>query len=266
MISSWLVSQLRTPGGFKKFELYDVGEQCSLTLKMQQYLTRLLLEARTNAQMLQEAAKIMGWRRVEELLVKPTQPNLPKKRSGDFGEVLVNALLTEVYQYMIPVQKLQFGISDEQSQPGTDAIAIKKSDGSISEMCYVESKLRTKSDTYSCLAAVHGYRQLKSDYLERVPDMISFVLARLYDRSDPLFYDFLNYINNRQDMASIDRLKLGLVWEHDEWREKTLELLEEEMDGMLPKLSVYGVRIQGLKSTVEKLYEKMGVDVIHDEQ
>ena len=67
-------------------------------------------------------------------------------------------------------------------------------------------------------------------------------------------------------MASIDRLKLGLVWEHDKWREKTLESLEEEIDNTLPKLSVYGVRIQGLKSTVERLYEKMGVDVIHDEQ
>jgi hypothetical protein len=266
MISSWLLSQLRTPSAFGKFELYDVSEQCSLKQAVEQHLIRLLLEARINSKMLQEAAKVMGWKRVEELLVKPTQPTLPKKRLGDFGEVLTNALLTEVYQYTIPVQKLQFGVSDEQSQPGTDAIAIKKSGSSISEMCYVESKLRTKNDAYSCLAAVQGYQQLKSDYSEKVPDMISFILARLYDSKDPLFFDFLNYINNRQNMASIDRLKLGLVWERDKWREETLESLEEEVDDTLPKLSVYGFRIQGLKSTVERLYEKMGVDVIHDEQ
>lgn len=265
MMGSWLLSQLQTPSIFKNFELIDIDEHSPLTEEIEQYLERLLLEARLNTEMLKDAARIIGWKRVQEVLVKPTQPTQWKKQAGDFGEVLTNALLTEIYAYAIPVQKIQFGVSDEQSLPGTDTIAIRRGIGSITEMCYVESKLRTKNDKFSCDAAVEGYHQLKVDYLEKVPDMISFVLARLYDQHDPLFYDFLNYINNRQDLSSIDRLRLGLVWEYDKWLDKTLELLEEEVDGSLPKLTVHRVRIQELKSLIERLYKDLGVSVIEYE-
>lgn len=265
MIGTWLHSLLRIPSAYKEFDLFDIDEHQTLTTDMERYLEKLLLEARLNTDMLKEAAKILGWTRTQELLVAPTLPRKPNKRAGDFGEVLTNALLAEMYGYTIPVQKIRFGVSDEQSQPGTDTIAIKKNDGAITEICYVESKLRAKNDSYSCLAAVQGYQQLKTDYSDKVPDMISFVLARLYDKQDPLFYGFLNYINKRQDLTSIDRFRIGLVWEHDTWQERILELLEEEVEGSTPKLSVHRVRIHGLKAIVEKLYDNIGVDIIHDE-
>jgi hypothetical protein len=265
MIGTWLHSLLRIPSAYQKFDLFDIDEHQTLTTEMERYLEKLLLEARLNTDMLKEAAKILGWTRIQELLVAPTQPKRSNKRAGDFGEVLTNALLAEIYGYIIPVQKIQFGVSAEQSQPGTDTIAIKKKEGAITEICYVESKLRTKNDSFSCLAAVQGYQQLKTDYSDKVPDMISFVLARLYDKQDLLFYDFLNYINKRQDLTSIDRFRIGLVWEHSTWQEKPLELLEDEVEGSTPKLSVHRVRIRELKSIVEKLYENMGVDVINDE-
>ena len=265
MISAWLHSLIRIPSAYKKFDLFDVDEHQTLTPDMELYLENLLLEARLNTDMLRDAAKILGWTRTQELLVSPTQPCGHNKRAGDFGEVLTNALLAEMYGYTIPVQKIRFGVSDEQSLSGTDTIAIRKTDGAISEVCYVESKLRTKNDNFSSLAALQGYQQLKTDYSDKVPDMISFMLARLYDKNDPLFYDFLNYINKRQDLTSIDRFRIGLVWEYGTWKESILELLEEEADGTTPKLSVHRVRIHGLSSIVKKLYDNLGVDVIHDE-
>jgi hypothetical protein len=264
MIKTWLSSHLQIQKTFKKFDLFEIDELCPITADIEQYLNKRLLESRLDYKMLEDAAKIIGWNKVLELLVKPVLATRIQKQLGDFGEVVTNALLSEIYGYVIPIQKLRFGVSDEQSQPGTDTIAIKKSGGVISEMCYVESKSRTKKDTYSCKAAVEGYSQLKKDYLNKVPDMIFFVLARLHDSNDPLFYDFLDYINNRQSLSQIDRFRLGLVWEKDNWSEESLEQLEQEVDYSFPRLCVQRVKIRNLKPNVQKLFENVGIDFLEN--
>lgn len=245
--------------------MFEIDEQMIINEDVKEYLKKLLLEARIDLDLLKDAARHLNWKKVEDLLVKPSQPTKTRKRLGDFGEILTNALLVEVYGYIVPVPKLRFAISSEQSQPGTDTIAIKRRNGFFSEICFVESKLRTADDNYSCRAGVEGYEQLKKDYLKRVPDMISFVLARLHDKQDPLFYDFLNYLSNRQDLTHIDRFRLGLTWEHGKWKETILEALEEEVDTSLPRLCVQRVRIQELASNVEDLFASMGVDIVEDE-
>jgi hypothetical protein len=265
MLGTWLHSLIRVSSAYKKFDVFDIDEHQTLTPQMEEYLQRLLIEARLNTAMLQEAAKTLGWKSTEELLLKPTLPEQHRKRAGDFGETITNALLIEMYGYSIPVPKLHFAISDEQSPPGTDTIAIKTSGDSITELCYVESKLRTKNDKFSCQAAVQGYEQLKKDYLERVPNMISFMLARLFDDKNPLFNDFLNYVSRRQDLTSIDRFRIGLIWEQATWDEKVLDLLEEEVDNTTPKLAVQRVRVRDLQSTVKRLYDNLGVDILLDE-
>ena len=266
LLSDWLVCKARTSSPYKKFDLFEIDERTRISKEVRPYLGKLLLDARIDPNLLRNVAKRLGWKKTERLLVAPSKPSKPRKRRGDFGEILTNAILVEIMGYTIPVQKLRFAISSERSLPGTDTIAIKKGNGFFSEMCFVESKLRTANDPYSCRAAVEGYEQLKRDYLERVPDMIRFILARLHDRGDPLFYDFLNYLDNRQDLTYIDRFRIGLTWEHEKWKEEVLEILEEEVDDTgLPRLVVQRVRIQELSLNVKDLFESIGMEMIQDE-
>ena len=267
MLSRWLIHKVRTSTLYNKFHLIEIDEQTKMDKDMKSYLCKLLLTARIDPKMLLTAAKRVGWKKTESLLVHPSLPAKPLKRRGDFGEILTNAILVELMGYIIPVQKLRFTISPEQSLAGTDTIAIKKGKGYFSEMCFVESKLRTANDSYSCHAAVEGYEQLKKDYLEKAPDMIQFILARLHDRGDPLFNDFLKYLNNRQDLTDIDRFRLGLVWDHEKWKEEVLQSLEDEVDvESIPKMVVQRVRVQKLASQVKDLFDSIGVDVITDDQ
>ncbi len=173
MLANWLAYKSMS-SSYKKFDLIDVEEKTKLEKNVTSYLKKLLLDARIDPKMLSNAARRLGWEKTLNLLVQPSLPTKPKKRLGDFGEILTNAILVELMGYTIPVQKLRFTIKPEQSLPGTDTIAIKRKNGYISEMCFVESKLRTSNDYYSCRAAVEGYDQLKRDYSSRVPDMIQF--------------------------------------------------------------------------------------------
>ena len=241
-------------------------EKTKIDENIKSYLRKSLLAARIDPNMLSTAVKRLGWKKTLNLLVRPSQPTKPKKRRGDFGEILTSAILVELMGYTIPVQKLRFTIKPEQSLPGTDIIAIKKGNGYFSEMCFVESKLRTSNDRFSCRAAIEGYEQLRRDYLDRVPDMIQFILARLHERGDPLFYEFLNYLNNRQDLTHIDRFRLGLTWEHGKWKEEVLELLEKDVEEKnLPRTVVQRVLVQELKTNIKDLFESIGVDMIENE-
>src|SRR5205807_9937404 len=61
-----------------------------------------------------------------------------------------------------------------------------------------------RSTTKNTMAALEGYRQLRADHSQRVPDMLRFVLARLNDTNDPLFEKFLDYLKDRQDTTKIE--------------------------------------------------------------
>lgn len=258
MFSNWLFWKPRAPSPYKKFELIEIEEKTPISPGVKSHLTKLLVEARLDPSFLQAVAKRLGWTKVEKQLVSTSQPIIPTARRGFFGEVLTSGVLVEFFAYIIPVQKFQFAISANQSLPGTDVIAIKKKERSLSEVCFVESKLRTTTDSG---AAIQGYEQLKKDYSEKIPQMIRFVLARLYERGDPLFDDFLNYLHDRRDMTNIERFRLGLTWEHGAWTETVLENLEEEVDEPgLPKLVVQRARIRKVASLVKELFQTIGIE------
>ena len=127
------------------------------------------------------------------------------------------------------------------------------------EVCFVESKLRGSADTG---APVEGYEQLRRDYEKELPDILQFLAARLQERNDPLYGDFMIYLRDRRDLASLDTFRLGLLWERDEWSETCLHNLEEYLENSgPPPVSVHVVVISGLINLVEELYGRLGLDV-----
>lgn len=257
MLADWLTWKTRLPNPYKNFDLIEIEEKKEIGNEIEPLLVKLLQDYRFDPSLFQRLANRFGWSNVQKLLANSTQPTVQTARRGYFGEVLTSAMLLDFFGYVIPIKKFRYAISANQSLPGTDIIAIKKQAGAISEVCFVESKLRTTSDT---TASVQGYKQLRDDYVQRIPDMILFVLSRLYERKDPLFEDFFGYVCSRKDMSGMERFCLGLTWEYGTWTETVLENLEEETDDpSFPRLVVHRTRIKNLAKHLNDLLEAIGV-------
>lgn len=262
--SDWLTCVLRDPSSYENFHLYDYNEKGPIHLEMKKHLLSLLVEARLDPDLINASVEYLGWEKVKKFLVAPIQPTRINMRRGEFGEILMSELLTNFFNYYIPVPKHRFIITPNQSLPGTDVIAIKKDNSRLTDVCFVESKLRTTCDVS---AAVRGYEQLESDYTKRVPDMIRFVLNRLSEKKDPFFPVFLEYMCRREDMRDIERYVLGLVWDCEVWSETVLENLENELnDTHLPEFTVHVIQIGELVTLTNELFLEIGVKEILDNE
>jgi hypothetical protein len=221
----------------------------------------LLRDARFDMAFLGDAAEYLGWASVRAR-VAAAQPTGATARRGEFGEVLSAAVLDEFHGYTIPVQKMRFAIRGDQSLPGTDVIALRLGGaGEIVEVCFVESKLRTTGDTG---AAQRAHEQLKSDYEQRAPDMLFFVAARLHERNDPLFPEFMRYMHDRESAAESDSFGLCLTWERVRWSEAVLQNLEDD-EVELDPLTVHVFLIQDLAQLTNELFDAIGVETVTDD-
>lgn len=261
MLTAWLTCQQRNPCPYTQFAVLDVNERGPISSQVMDHIKNLLISARLDPDLLKVAAQRWGWRGVAQLLTS-AQPTAMTARRGEFGEVLSAALLTEFEGYQIPVQKFRFTITPDQSLPGTDLLALKVNDNAaIIEVCFLESKLRTGSDTGT---AVRAYNQLRQDYEQQFPDMLVFVLARLHERRDPLLDAFLDYLRDRADTSDKERLRVGLTWERGSWTETVLQNLED--NGVERQdLVVHVVYIGGLAHLIDQLFQQVGVGSIIDD-
>lgn len=262
-LSIWLKCTAQQPCQFAHFNLMETQEISQITPQTKAFLRTALINAKVNLNVFQAYANRIGWARVEQLIVQDFLAKGMRMRRGFFGEVLMCKILEQFSDYTIPVQKWRHSITSDQSLPGTDTIAIKTANNSITEVCYVESKLRT---TRNRNAAVEGYDQLKADFLKDIPDMLIFVLSRLEERNDPLFSAFQKYVFDRKNTINIEKFYLGLTWEDTAWKDETLKDLESAMgEPGFPALTVNKTRIVNLAVLVAGLYEDTGLRETLDE-
>ena len=253
-LSDWLQTVPRDPNPYQKFRLADVNECAACSDEMKVYLADRLFEARHNLDVVHDLAARLGWNNVKRLL-EQTLPTRVNMKRGTFGEVLAADLLKHFEGYDIPVAKMRFTIRANDSQTGTDILALKvDGDGRVSEVCYGESKLRTNADT---AAPLSGARQLEADYNVRTPDILMFVANRLRETAHPLYEPFVAYISDRRDLRDIDRHRLVLVWERSAWTDGALQNMEDSnLD--LPNLSVDVVLASDLAGLTNDVFERIG--------
>jgi len=267
VIETWLNSTERTPNPYAKFKLLDVEEPAGLRESVRDYVSELLRESRFDPGFLTAMAEVLGWEMVRDSLASGAAPESTSTRRGDFGEVLITALLEEVHGYIVPIRKLRYKVTRNQLLTGTDALAIKiNNEGRVTEVCFVESKLRTatRSDKDRALA-VAGCDQLKKDYESKLPDILQFVAQRLHETKDKMFESFVEYMRTRTDTTDLDTFCLGLVWDREEWEEQILQNLEDHTD-VVPRLVVYAVRINNLGTVSDDMFARVGVlEVLDDE-
>ena len=138
------------------------------------------------------------------------------------------------------MNKLEYSLNNK-ALPGTDVIGIKikkiKDNQSISEICYLESKLRTTSSGLPSSATI-AFKQLIKDLGFKIPTISTFLLKRLYEKGDSLFSPFYSYLKSREDFKDSEVLRIGLVCETGIWNDKPLEKLVESMGCYPRKMTV----------------------------
>lgn len=268
MLDKWLGWRKRQPSSYSEFEVIDVKEINELSSEAKLYISRIFLNARIDPEYLKEMAELIGWQKVQGHIIEKGVPTLTRVKRGEFGETLICAMLEHFHKYKIPIFKLRFKQIGNETLHGTDVLALViDSEGLISEVCYVESKLRT--DNISKMTAVEGYNQLKSDYANRLPQTLSFISQRLFEQRhngqmNALYNAFKSYMKDRTDTTDKDSFCLSLCWDSAMWHEKVLDNLQE--NGVeLPKLTVHVVLIGNLRQVTDEIFAELGVTEVSDD-
>ena len=262
MLSKWLSQSERTESAYSNFGVIDSEETSTLSSEIKSHLVDLLHFALFDPDELNAFAEHLGWGIRESTGYRV--PTADKVKRGDFGEIFVSAMLEQFHGYEIPVQKLRSKLTGNQTLTGTDIVALRVSDSdSIEEVCFVESKLRTSRDND---IAVEACEQLQKDYALETPAILPFIFIQLRRRGDGdrLFRAFRDYLADRSDNRYLDTFRLGLCFEHNEWREKVLENLDDDPVA-LNKLCVHVVRITDLRSLTDELFDIVGVSEVSED-
>ena len=253
-VSDWLRPVPRsTPYSFK---VVDLEEKSSAP--MPAAFADLLRDAYFGKDYLAALADRYGFAAVKDKLLAPLIPVRENAQRGDFGEAVTVEILETLEGFHVPINKLAYKITANQSLPGTDCLAFKLAESALEEVAYVEAKLRTTRDAS---VAVEGIRQLKQASQAREPELLIFVLRMLQDKGDALADIVEAYVFERND--SKDRYILSILYENDHWSEGILERLEDEDIGREP-LAVYVTRIAQLGSLVDATYAELRAEAQSD--
>ena len=255
-VAGWLLPSQRTGIGFS-FEVTDIQETSAVPQAAE--LAELLNDSYWGTEYLQGLASRYGFSEVRQrFLAARSGPNVPVRR-GDFGEAVTVAYLKEVEGYAVPVAKLRFKIGANQTLPGTDCVALKLSGNSLSEVAFVESKLRTSLDLS---VAVAGCNQLNKDAESDVPEILTFIARQLRNADHPLTDLVEGYVFERN--TDLDKYLLVVLHEKATWDERVLENLEDE-DLSLEPLHVYVAQVSDLRTLSDGAFTAMGAEAIEDD-
>jgi len=263
-IRRWLKVNEDNKNAYEGLELYFFEENTAPDDEILKWLNDAILHSRFPEGLIDDLKKFYDTEKVNERFIEPGLPTYDFLRKGFFGETLIGETLIHFFDYIIPVKKNQYAILANQTLPRTDIIVVKTNEETISEVCYVEVKYRTSKDT---LAGVEGYNQLKKDYTKAIPELFSWILARLYQQNDPLFPLFRDYIFDKRDTRDIEKNLVGLVYDSDNWSTKVFTNLSEEVSRNEDKeVIVTFVRVAELEKLTKDIFDNIGVvEVIDDE-
>jgi len=259
----WLNKITRKPNPYTQFTIIDIEEIAEIDDELKDHIEDIILKCRFPDGLLDDIAEYIGDEAITKKITCPNLPTFLSLRRGYFGEALLGEILVQLFEYKIPIQKLQYSIIANLSLPRTDIVVIKHSEEDISELCFVESKLRTIEDK---LVAVNAFNQLKKDYSKDIPDLLIWILARLKEKNDPLYPTFLAYMFDTRDTTNKEKFLIGLIYDTNNWSETILSNLDENIDTINNEIIVNLIRIEELALLTDDIYKRIGViEVIEDE-
>lgn len=261
MLDQWLSAKPKDPQP-STFSAWNVTETGDPKLSSDNILAPALMDHLIGDEFLARAAKLLPPSKLRAL-IDARLPNDPKLRRGVFGEVLAVRILETFHGHIVPIKKLRYRTASHDSPKATDVLAIKLNDaGVVTEVAYVEAKLRTTRDRITQLA-LHAHNQLQQDCMAEISAIIGFSTAILQDRDDPLFEAIMGYLRSRSNVE-IDSHHIFLVIDSGCWRDSDLTILAEH-DSLLDPLDVHVVTISALREKVERVYGLIGCKAMPDD-
>jgi len=125
LLKNWLQLRETNVAFQNKFTVNYVTEKKKNDQDIREYLKSLFILSAADSQILESIRKMDGWNTAVDLLVTPVLPTNDKFKRGFFGEVLIPKLLADFFDYLIPLNKLEYSLSN-QPLPGTDVIGTSK--------------------------------------------------------------------------------------------------------------------------------------------
>ena len=255
-IDSWLKGLDRSPNPHG-FAVYDVTERSprndSTIRLLSDWVGRFLF----HPQVIEDLRTMLGEN--ARLALDSAIPSTSSLRAGVFGEALAAEICEQWHAYLVPLRRLRLTGG---SPTGTDLLALKiGNNGDLSEVCYIECKLRT---TERPNTALEVFEQLLRIRQERFPAITNYLANYLAQTNTHLYQAFMRYLVSRQDLAAADSFRIALTWEDNCWSESVLTNLDER-DVQLKPLTVEVIKIGQLRGLVQEVYDSLGVEVFRDD-
>ena len=261
-LNLWLNHTSKDDSSFDQFVINYISEITKPTDKIKRGLANIVASAWIDPDLLTDICDEIGWTETRDFLLEVPPSNKTAKR-GEFGEALTYELLENMLGFRVPVRKLRYKVTGGQSLPGTDILAVKLDEGSISEVCFIECKLRTVFDNQ---AALDAYNQLLGIRTQKYPDIVRFTANRLKDSGDRLFGSFMNYMLKHSGSVQIETFRVTLIYERSVWDINVIERLRDHSEkNRLGNTYVDVVSIDDLKDLVDSVFGSIGIrEVIGD--
>ena len=253
-LTDWLAEEERAAE--RVYSVADVTETSDRPADLLQYLAELISRAKIDPIYLDRIVAALGWDAVRARLL----PGRPRVRRGEFGEALSTAILEELEDWTVPIVKLRYQVDPEQTQPGTDLLAVSRDGPDIDDILFGESKLRGAIDNR---AAVDAHDQLAEDKKKQFADILVFVLARLLEQQSDLIDPLTAYLA-RRDADAKGSYGIFLTFDDAAWRESVLDELDDEPD-LLDPVGVRVIRLHDLRELADTACAAAGLDVIDDD-
>lgn len=259
MIKNWLSANNRPTASGRAYAVVDYTEKGPPDGNMLSYLSGLVLTSKRNPNLLKRAVDKLGsteWKQyVEKVLSKRIQ-----LRHGNFGEIVGKEILNKFEGFDVPIEKLRYGISKEDSLAGTDLCGfVFDSEGKITAACFGETKVRIETDKKK---AVEAHAQLLADQSVHFAEILDFIANCLAEQNNPLFEQVQDLMLSRLNVP--EHYRVVLVFERGKWHEDCLHNLDSE-DPLLDPLTVKVVLVDNLKALIKSVFDQAGYSASFDD-
>jgi predicted restriction endonuclease len=265
LLSTWLKVDNSQEINISKFSINLLKESCNINDDIKNHVKKLIRYSVVDEELFEIVKNMAGWQGAVETLVDPSLPENPKFKRGFFGEVVTSNTLIEIFDYIIPIQKLEYAMN-KQSLPGTDVIALKVENNEITEICYLESKLRTSESGINTLVTT-AYEQLNKDLSLKIPSMSTFLLKRLHKEKHHLFSNFFQYLINRTSSFEKEIFRIGIVCDINIWNVIALQKLNEYLeDSLTQRIVVDVILVKNLATLIDELFQSCNMEIINEDE
>jgi hypothetical protein len=252
-ILGWLRAEPDESGS--SYSLVEILEVVPYDSEIQARIAAELLKARLNPTLHERLRNRLSKDKYSKLMAA-TQPTRPNTRKGDFGEIIAALSLSTVFGLLVPVQKLRYKLRSSDQPTNIDVVGFRYNAEAkrITEVCYTESKLRTKSDANF---AQQAHDQLQKTWLGVLPELHVFLGNVLAERNDPLLDPFIEYMAD-DTAASLSSFCIALHSDAAAWDREALDKLNQ-VTPLLDPLSIVVSKIANLNERVKNCFDAAGL-------